>query len=209
MGILKNIMRKSQDQDFHLALLGYRNTPITGMEESPVQLLNSRVLRDKLPRATKLRRPKVVENVKLTLQRRKEVQKKYYDRGAKIRKGFRAGETIRMRKDGKWKKGIITGEHDTPRSYHVKTEDGGEYRRNSRFLRHTREPPPLILPEEVQITPASTEVRSGQMNNANEPPPPQVVTNDTEVAPQVQAPVTQRRSTRERKRPVRYTDYEM
>ena len=38
-----------------------------------------------------------------------------------------------------WKPAIVTRQADTPRSYHVHTEDGGEYRRNCRHLNKTGE----------------------------------------------------------------------
>ena len=42
----------------HLALLAYRNTPISGLEYSPAQLLMSRVLKDRRSTATSLLSPK-------------------------------------------------------------------------------------------------------------------------------------------------------
>ena len=47
----------------HLALLAYRNTPISGLEYSPAQLLMSRVLKDRLSTATRLLSPKVAEHL--------------------------------------------------------------------------------------------------------------------------------------------------
>ena len=48
VGILKMLLRKclEDNTDPNLALLRYRNTPITGMTYSPAQLLYSRRLRD-------------------------------------------------------------------------------------------------------------------------------------------------------------------
>ena len=49
--IIKNLLRKADDagNDPYIALLEYRNTPITKMQESPAQLLMSRMLKSKLP----------------------------------------------------------------------------------------------------------------------------------------------------------------
>ena len=43
---IKNLLRKADDEgnDPYIALLEYRNTPITGLQESPAQLLMSRML---------------------------------------------------------------------------------------------------------------------------------------------------------------------
>ena len=48
---IKNLLRKADDEgnDPYIALLDYRNTPVTGMQESPAQLLMSRMLKSKLP----------------------------------------------------------------------------------------------------------------------------------------------------------------
>ncbi len=57
---IKNLLRKADDEgnDPYIALLEYRNTPITGMQESPAQLLMSRMLKSKLPTTTALLQPK-------------------------------------------------------------------------------------------------------------------------------------------------------
>ena len=42
-------MKKAGDGDINIALLEYRNTPVTGTPYSPAQMLMSRVLKSKLP----------------------------------------------------------------------------------------------------------------------------------------------------------------
>ena len=54
-------------------------------------------------------------------------------------------ETVRARLKGSWKPGIVTHKEVTPRSYFVKTDDGGEYRRNRKMLLKSTEPDPQIL----------------------------------------------------------------
>ena len=50
VGIVKQLMRKAYEEgrDPHLALLQYRNIPVSGLSYSPAQLLKSRMLRDKM-----------------------------------------------------------------------------------------------------------------------------------------------------------------
>ena len=74
---IKNLLRKADDagNDPNIALLEYRNAPITGMQESPAQLLMSRMLKSKLPRTTALLRPKVQEKVREKLEQRAAKQK--------------------------------------------------------------------------------------------------------------------------------------
>lgn len=54
----KNILKKSED--LNVALMEYRNTPITGLKRSPAELLYSRKLKTKLP---------VVEKVDVKMRR--------------------------------------------------------------------------------------------------------------------------------------------
>ena len=63
VGTVKQLMRKALEEnyDVHLALLHYPNTPLSGMLYSPAQLLMSRNLRDGLPVAEEVLRPKVAE----------------------------------------------------------------------------------------------------------------------------------------------------
>ena len=61
---IKNLLKKAcQDgNDSYIALLEYRNTPISGLKESPAQLLMSRMLKSKLPTVESLLKPRVVDN---------------------------------------------------------------------------------------------------------------------------------------------------
>ncbi len=56
---IKNLLRKADDEgnDPYMALLEYRDTPITGMQEWPAQLLMNRMLKSKLPTTTALLQP--------------------------------------------------------------------------------------------------------------------------------------------------------
>ncbi|CAB4022373.1 sec1 family domain-containing 2 [Paramuricea clavata] len=71
---------------------------------------------------------------KKNLKRQK--QKFYYDRQSKSLTKLHEGDRIR-------KPGVVTREEETPRSYRVQTDDGGEYRRNRRMLMKSVEPDPV------------------------------------------------------------------
>ena len=43
-------------------------------------------------------------------------------------------KTVRVRQEGEWRPAKVIAKTDTPRSYVVKTSDGGVYRRNRRNL---------------------------------------------------------------------------
>ena len=71
------------NNSFDLALLEYRNTPISGMDLSPAQLLMSRRLQSTLPMTHSLLTPTINEDVTERLKDRQEKQQVYYNRGAR------------------------------------------------------------------------------------------------------------------------------
>ena len=80
-------------------------------------------------------------HVKKEMTVRKNKQKQYYDRNTKSLNDLEKGDIVRNRpqgRDNEWKKGIIE-EKVNIKSYNVKTEDGGIYRRNRRHLRSSKE----------------------------------------------------------------------
>ena len=78
----------------HLALLAYRNKPIWRVEYSPAQLLVSRMLKDRLPTATRLLSPKVAQGVHKSLLARQQRQKRYHDRGTKALPALQIGVPV-------------------------------------------------------------------------------------------------------------------
>ena len=52
IGTIKELLRKAKDP--YVALMEYRNTPVTGIGLSPSQMLNSRRLKSKLPTTAEL-----------------------------------------------------------------------------------------------------------------------------------------------------------
>ena len=76
---LKNIIKKCnyEGRDPYLALLVYRNTPITGIVYSPAQMLMSRMLCSKLPARSGLLVPQTVDG-RRQLQQRQLTHKQYY-----------------------------------------------------------------------------------------------------------------------------------
>ena len=111
------------------------------MNSSPVQLLYGRRTRTFLPTTNKLLKPKITTHVKKEMTVRKNKQKQYYDRNTKSLNDLEKGDIVRNRpqgRDNEWKKGIVE-EKVNIKSYNVKTEDGGIYRRNRRHLRSSKE----------------------------------------------------------------------
>ena len=143
---VKNLLKKAEDDgnDPYIALLEYRNTPVSGLQESPAQLLMSRMLKSKLPTVQSLLQPRVPENVREKLKQRTEKQREYYNRGAKPLPQIKEDDTVRIRKGKTWEPAVVTAKHSAPRSFIVTTPEGRVYRRNRRHLLPTAEPRPEI-----------------------------------------------------------------
>ena len=90
IGTIKQLLRKAEDP--YIALLEYRNTPVSGIGLSPSQMLNRRRLKSKLPTTAKLLRPRVELDAREKLLGAQERQKFYYGRHAKPLKGLELEE---------------------------------------------------------------------------------------------------------------------
>jgi hypothetical protein len=75
----------------------------------------------------------------------KEIQAKYYNKRAKSRQRLTEGQTVRVKLDDKHSWDKATVDPVLPyRSYIIKTADGSNYRRNSKHVRFSDEPPCII-----------------------------------------------------------------
>ena len=144
VGILKMLLLKCAEDgtDPNIALLRYRNTPITRMQYSPAQMLFGRRLRDTLPVKPSLLKPSTPTNSRKQLRRRQNYQAKYYNRGARQRKDFKEGESVRVKVEPKakeWVPAVVSEKYSTPRSYIVTTDRGPTLRRNRSMMNKTPE----------------------------------------------------------------------
>ena len=140
---IKNLLKKASEEgrDPYLALMAYRNTPVTGMSYSPAQMLMSRSLNTKVPTLPSLLQPKVVD-ARPQLEQRQLRHKAVFDRGARKLSKLNAGDVIRVRHNDVWQPAVVKRDGVHPRSYIVE-RDGNEYRRNRRQLLKTSEDAPL------------------------------------------------------------------
>ena len=78
----KLLLKKAKEagNDEYLALLEFWNTPISGLSESPTQLLMGRHLRSSLPMLPWTLEPPNATQVKDKLVERQAGQKHYYDK---------------------------------------------------------------------------------------------------------------------------------
>ena len=143
---IKNLLKKAKEgmKDEQLALLEFRNSPISGLQESPAQLLMSRRLRSTLPMTVSMLQPHISANVKKKLKHKQTTQKKHYDKTAKNLPILQPDDVVRYQGKQSWEPAVVLSHHPAPRSYNIKTADGTLLRRNRRHLKKTNEDPPDV-----------------------------------------------------------------
>ena len=192
---IKSLLKKAKEagSDEHLALLEFRNTPVSGLNESPAQLLMSRHLRSSLPMIPSTLVPATTSQVKDKLVDRQVHQKHYYDKNSKPLPPLKPNDPVRYRNGSIWKPAVVMATHAAPRSYIIQTSDGTILRRNRRHLKRTAEK--MAVTAYYDDDDDNEEVQENNVNTQN-PEPDDVPTPD----------VTERRSRYGRliKRPIRY-----
>ncbi|XP_053403100.1 uncharacterized protein K02A2.6-like [Mercenaria mercenaria] len=210
----KRIMKKAKHShtDPMLALLNFRNTPQQATSYSPAQQLMNRKTRTLLPERSNQFQPSIPSNVKAKLQKSKDRQAYYYNRTAKPLDCLRAGDTVRIQPNERnktWEKGTVVEKPQT-RSYNVLRENGTVVNRNRKHLRRTSELFNEQREETVEIDPKI---------NDQELLPQTDSRTETELKPQTigqsvnsetpATPVTQTRSGRIVRMPLKYKDYHL
>ena len=207
----KRLLSKAKEdkKDPYLSLLDWRNTPSEGLDCSPCQRLFSRRTRTRLPLAQKLLKPKVSENVQDKLMKRKELQTKYYNVGAKDLASLKVGEVVRIKPFGysnRWIKARVEGQADI-RSYNVRTEDGRLYRRNRKHLRRTAETKIVRPNSSMPLLPKPVNQQASSENNKNlEHPIPKPQTVSSPIEPNMNKDSNMSKSTTVTKQPVPIKD---
>jgi len=181
VGIAKDMLKKSHhtgmDIDFYL--LAYRNTPISGLQYSPAQLLQSRELRSTMLVDKSKFKPKVVLCHDKILQN-KEKQKYFYDRAAK--KGvetFVEGQLVYVQDkiNKTWSEGEIIKKLKEPRSYKIKTKSGNTVRRNAQWLKKRTQDGYNDFGENNENDTETVDIETENENNENDT---ETVNNGTE-----------------------------
>ena len=154
---LKNFLRKAEEDgsDPYIALLEYRNTPISGLQYAPAQLAMSRLLRSRIPATHMALKPRVID-VHEQLIEKQNRYKQQYDKHAHPLPSLEARDVIRYRKDQRWEPAVVEGRYQVPRSYIIRGESG-ILRRNRRHLMKTAEQPPIVVPYDSQVPELSSE----------------------------------------------------
>ena len=103
---VKQLLRKADEcrQNVFLAVLEFRNSPISGMDESPAELLMSKKLRTKLPTSKSLLQPqpRCTSQICHNLLTRQQHQKAFCDRGTPPLSNLHEGEPVQMTREREW-----------------------------------------------------------------------------------------------------------
>ncbi len=142
-------------KDPWLALMIYRDTPISATGASPSQLMMGRHLRTSLPVPSSTLEPSWPDRDTILAkdQQYKSHTARYHDqrRGVQPLPPLQPADPVLIKTDNEkgWsEKGIVTGEANTPRSYQVETKTG-VHRRNRRHLRNMPPTQPINPREET------------------------------------------------------------
>ena len=112
---VKQLLRRADEskQDAFLALLEFRNFPISGMDESLAELLMSRKLRTRLPTSKSLLQPqpRSTSQIRHNLLTRQQRQKAFYDRGTRPLSKLHEGEPVRMKRGREWTPAVVVKQH--------------------------------------------------------------------------------------------------
>lgn len=125
-------------KDIALALLEYRNTPLSTKEPSPAELLFGRKIKGIIPIKQELLKPKYdIESHKTNLKCKQTGQRNYYNKSFRNLPDLQVNDFVLMQHNQLWKPGKIVAVDSTrPRSYVVKLNDSDRtYIRNRKFLR--------------------------------------------------------------------------
>ncbi|KAK3918888.1 hypothetical protein KUF71_001012, partial [Frankliniella fusca] len=97
--------------NFLCAHMEYNNTPLSGTDVAPSQVLMSRLCRTGVPLlASKLQQK--ITDIKRILKRKQETMVNWQNKRAKKSSvSYKEGDNIVIRKENKWDKGVVAGRH--------------------------------------------------------------------------------------------------
>ena len=170
---------------------------MTGLKDSPAQMLMGRILRSTLPCSSAVLKQLAPQHVHSKIKDLQSRQKQHYDQRAKPLPVLTPGDCAHAQRG--WEPAVVIQRRDEPRSYTVQTPAGRMQRRNRRHLRKIH--PSLFRDTDLDDEHLDSEVQPSQIPvSVDSPPhdPPPVTMNST--------PTCYTRSGRAVRRPARYSD---
>ena len=211
MKTCKSIIKKclTAKRDIYLALLDFRNTPTEKIGSSPAQRLFGRRTKTRLPTSSQKLAPQAPspQQVGSRVAAAKEIQVQAYNKKSKDLPPLNPGDKVRMKRPGnnEWSLGEYMKQVGK-RSYLVKS-GSGQYRRNRRQLRATKEDG-TITEEELEIRPGQAEPKAEPTPTPNIPEEPEESsTQPTEDSNRVRNEVQGTRVTKSGRKPKYLEDY--
>ena len=194
---MKLFLKKCEDsgEDVYKSLLAYRETPLSGCNYSPAEMLFNRSLRSNLPITTQTLRP-TIPLLGEQLEHRQATYKQYYDRGTRPLDILQPGDKIWTRTDSdcEWTQATVVDRHDAPRSYLIDNGQSIVRRNRSHVKPDTTEPATeSIIPEDFNLN---------ESNSAASPVHDQTLSSPS--SPAMQGPRRTRNVL-----PQRFKDYDM
>ncbi|KAK0139061.1 hypothetical protein N1851_024415 [Merluccius polli] len=205
---VKHALKKAMETgtDPHLVLLSLRNTPVTGLNMSPAQMLMGRVLRSTLPCSSAVLKQSTPQHIHDKVQDLQSRQKQRYDQRAKLLPALTSGDTVHMHTRRGWEPAVVIRQRDEPRSYTVQTPAGRMLRRNRRHLRKIH--PSLFrdtgLDEHVDSEGQTFQTSETVDTPPQDPPPPVPPPHDPSPVNMDSRPTCYTRSGRAVRCPTRY-----
>lgn len=160
---VKRILKKADfaGKDPLLALLEFRNTPITNSIPLPNKILLGKNVRGIFPEFIENKEKNVYVTEQLKM--RQEREKKYYDKCSRNLPIFKIKDKVRFQlKDGTWQKAQIVSLTNNDRSYKIITETGRFLIRNRKHLRRNADKDFKICQETYYDSPVFTEATNVQ-----------------------------------------------
>lgn len=136
---IKRMIKKAkiENKEVQLALLNYRNTPLSGIHASPAELLMSRKLRSKFPIEPQQLKSKTQNSKARQIKKLQLRQKRYFDKHASTsHKPLQVGDKVKyLNHKQEWTSGNIKTAHN-PRSrdYDITNKRGNTIKRNRRHI---------------------------------------------------------------------------
>ncbi|XP_061128337.1 uncharacterized protein K02A2.6-like [Syngnathus typhle] len=189
--------------DPHLVLLSLRNTPVTGLNLTPAQMLMGRVLRSTLPCSSAVLKQSSPQHILERIQDLQSRHKQRYDQRAKQLPVLTPGDTVHMQTRRGWEPAVVIRQRDEPRSYTVQTPAGRTRRRNRRHLRKIH---PSLFKDSHPDEHLDSEFQHTQATATVDSPPLEPVPRNPSPVPVDGMPTCYTRSGRAVRRPARYTE---
>lgn len=161
-------LQNRDDKDHYLGLLKYRNTPVDNFKSPPTpdesqDMINPFNLRSHLSTYTEVGEAYVSSDSYI-----------YYNRSAKPLTPLTAGTNIRFhQEDGSWQQAKVIQSANTPRSYHLQTDEGHLFWHNRQHLCETNKNPNEFKNQQFKPNHCATSVLQPELDQK----PPELTPN--------------------------------